>query len=666
MKYHSIILILLTILPTHLMSQSLDLSWIDADAELKSSRVEKFQSSPFGSAQGPGTSMSTKGSRSLSGVEGGTVGSEYDLTFQRLLFTADPANQYITGSITSYYKNLTEPPHQLTFDMHDSLHINRISYHEEQLTTFTHENNVLTIDLPGAMPYMKLDSIMIDYEGSPVLTDTSAFVASEHEGVPIISTLSEPYGAMEWWPCKQNLNDKIDSVLVVVTCPEAYRTASNGVLIAEDICHGNRVMQWKHNHPIAAYLIAIAITNYEQYSDWVPLSSGDSIEILNYIYPEDLESVKAKTPGIIEVFNIFNDKFGLYPYADEKYGHAQWEWGGGMEHQTMSFMGSFGHDLMAHELAHQWFGDYVTCASWQDIWLNEGFATYLTGITYETMFNGRYWDQFKSLSIKRILEEPDGAVFCEDTTSGERIFDARLSYSKGAMVLHSLRGEMGDEAFFAGIKNYYNKFGNGYATTTDFRLEMEAEADTTLTEFFNDWIYGEGYPSYQFSYTQDQNDNLEITLHQTQSHSSVDFFEMHVEFLIRGAQKDTSFTFHHTEDGQTFTCNPGFGISKILLDPERWIITQDPLLVGIENPELRAQSSESIKVYPNPASEVLYLDLGDSIEETRVQVISASGKVVVDQKNVPQDGVVKINIANLAKGTYFIRARNQQEVVVIR
>lgn len=653
MKKLSIIILTILTIATPLFSQSLDLSWIEKDAKSKTLRLRS----------GSGKLVAER-SRSAS-----TVGAEFDLTYLRLLFTVDPAEQYITGSIMNYFRVLSKPPHSMSFDMHDSLKINIIRYHDTTISDFTHENNVLTFTLPEEMAFRTLDSVMIDYQGVPVMDGLGSFSTSEHEGVPLLATLSQPYGAKDWWPCKQDLNDKIDSVLVVVTCPEEYRTASNGVLIAEDVCNGNRIMQWKHDHPIAAYLIAIAVTNYEVYRDYVPLGDnypGDSIEILNYVYPEDLEVVKNATPGIIEVFHLYNELFGLYPYADEKYGHAQWEWGGGMEHQTMSFMGSFDHDLMAHELAHQWFGDYVTCASWTDIWLNEGFATYLTGITYEHMFNGIYWEQFKRLSIDRILKEPGGSVFCSDTTDVDRIFDARLSYSKGAMVLHSLRWEMGDEAFFQGIRNYYKAFANSYANTNDFMLQMEAAADTTFQEFFNDWIYGEGYPTYQFSYSQDQNDDLEISIYQTQSHPSVDFFEMHVPFTIRGINKDTTIVVHHTEDGQTFKVNPGMSVSKILLDPDRWIITKDPVIVGIRDSGLGTRDSGFVWVYPNPAGSYLFVELPNLEIETEVQLINQAGQVVLRKAVAPNQSKVRLDVKKLANGIYYIstNGKNTQKIVI--
>ncbi len=127
-----------------------------------------------------------------------------------------------------------------------------------------------------------------------------------------------------------------------------------------------------------------------------------------------------------------------------------------MEHQTISFEGYFGEELLSHELAHQWFGNSITCASWSDIWLNEGFATYLSGIIIEKNDPAENWLAWKKDLINYICSEPGGSVYVQDTTSYQRIFDGRLSYSKGAMVLHMLRSELGDSIFFTSIKNYLN------------------------------------------------------------------------------------------------------------------------------------------------------------------------------------------------------------------
>ncbi|MBK7970327.1 MAG: hypothetical protein IPK08_16080 [Bacteroidetes bacterium] len=177
----------------------------------------------------------------------------------------------------------------------------------------------------------------------------------------MIWTLSEPYGSSDWWPCKNGLTDKADSIDIFLNVPNAMTGASNGILIAETPNGTTKLFHWKHKYPIA-YLICMAVTNYVKYS-LCPLA-GDTLEIVNYVYPEDSLLATSQTDEIVSMVQLYDTLFGVYPFHNEKYGHAQFGWGGGMEHQTMTFVSNFGFDLLAHELAHHWFGDKVTYGSW--------------------------------------------------------------------------------------------------------------------------------------------------------------------------------------------------------------------------------------------------------------------------------------------------------------
>ena len=414
--------------------------------------------------------------KALSKARAKSFVANYDLKYHRFEWNIDPNQRYISGTTTSYFTTLSNDFQRVSFDLSSALQVNQVSYHGQNLNYTLTNQDVLNIDLPVSLAKGQLDSISINYEGVP--PSDFVFNQSFHQDIPIISTLSEPYGAKDWWPCQQDLNDKIDSIDIFIRTPAEYRAASNGVLISETQDGQDKIYHWKHRYPITAYLIAISVTNYATFSDYVPLDNGDSLEVLNYVFPENLENRRQSLQSTIDQMKLFNDLFGMYPFADEKYGHAEFLIQvGGMEHQTMSFMRGFSANLQAHELAHQWFGNQVTCGSWEDIWLNEGFATYITYIARERGLINDDLQQWLANRVNSITSVPGGSVFVNDTTSFELIFQTRTSYEKGAMLLHMLRWCVGDDDFFATIRNYLNDstLSYGYAHTEDLIRHFELQ-----------------------------------------------------------------------------------------------------------------------------------------------------------------------------------------------
>lgn len=573
-----------------------------------------------------------------------------DFIYQRCEWQVDPMVNYIDGKITTYFIPNTSISN-IQFDLSVTLTVDSIVYHNNQLL-FSHAFNILDGQFASGLPANVVDSVSVYYHGAP---DTSirGFHLDVHgtNNDPVMWTLSEPYGAMNWWPCKQNLADKIDSVDILVTAPLWYEVASNGVLINDETFAVQRRWTWKHRYPIAAYLVAFAVSNYSVYSHFV-YENSDTVEIVNYIYPEDSASVWYATDDVVQQMELFDSLFGMYPFAAEKYGHAQCNFGGGMEHQTITFAGGFWYELLAHELAHHWFGDKVTCATWEDIWLNEGFATYLSGLCYERYAPTQYWYPWLSAEMSYVCSAPDGSVFVDDTTVASRIFDARLSYAKGAMVLHQLRWVIGDSAWYAGVNAYLNDTALAYsfANTSQLQQHFETASNQNLSWYFNDWYYGEGFPTYTIVWSQDTADVVTATVQQSQSDPSVSFFELPIPLYFKNATQDTLIRVQHNVSGQSFTIPLGFAADSLIFDPYIWIITDSVMASNVPEPVLPVTFS----LYPNPTSDVLMFQ-SPYKGTCWVKIYDMQGKLVLNTTtSTDGSGQGQVSLATLNYGYYNV------------
>lgn len=584
------------------------------------------------------------------------VPNSYNLHYHELYFEVDPGVNFITGRITStFIMNVNADT--IVFDMGGGLTVDSVKI-IGQSATFATITNGLRLFPSSTLINGNTYSTVVYYHGIPI----NGITFEDHgpSDIPVMWTLSEPYAAKHWWPCKQSLNDKIDSIDVYIKTPMAYRSTSNGVLKSEITNAGFTTSHWKHRHKIPAYLISIASTNYVNYSDYVVYSPTDSIQVLNYVYPEDLATDMVASVMIKDQMPVYNNLFGLYPYADEKYGHSITNLGGGMEHTTMTTQGGFNYEVTAHELAHQWFGDLVTCGKWEDIWLNEGFASYATGIVYEQLYPTTYWPIWKYNNWDYVMSQPDGSVWVDDTTNVGRIFSSRLTYSKGAYVLHMARWIMGDTAFFQAVNNYlYDPLLNhGYAVTNDLKTHFEAEHGSSLTYFFNDWFTGEGFPTYQINmdYSTSGDGSVTFTLNQTQSDASVSFFELPVPIKIFGPfGQDTTVVLNNTINGEQFTVFPGFWVDSVQFDPERWILAKmNSLTIGLND-----ETSLQAKIFPNPANEVLNIQLEENVEDINITIYDLSGRELFCRPSNPSN-FFTVPVEHLVPGTYLIYLRSDK------
>ena len=580
--------------------------------------------------------------------------ANYDVTYHKLEFTVDPAIADIAGKVTSTFTAL-ENMTAVIFDLDNNMTVTSVTQNGNSISYSQNTNEELIITLQNTLNLGDSTSVVITYNGTPLSSGFDSFEASTHgnglDKSPALWTLSEPYGALDWWPCKQDLNDKVDSIDVFITAPKQYTSVSNGLEQGTTTTLTSKTTHFKHQYPIPAYLIAIAVTNYSTYSHQVSYKNNN-FPIVNYVYPENLTSAQNSTLITVDIMEHFIDLFGDYPYKNEKYGHAQFGWGGGMEHTTVSFMGSFNRGLIAHELAHQWFGDKVTCGSWQDIWLNEGFATYLSGLTIEHLDGDTSFKNWRSSNISSITSSTNGAVYISDAdvTNVNRIFSSRLSYNKGAMVLHMLRKKLGDTNFFKGVKNYITdpNLAYNYAKTPDLMAHLEASSGLDLNEFFNDWVYNQGYPTYSLTWHQPTTNTISIQLNQTQSHASVSFFEANVTIRLNGINGEVlDVVLNNLTNGETFIEDVNFTVSTINFDPDYHLISKNnTTTLGIENNPFIL---ENISLFPNPVNDILTIQISKNITFKGATLYNTLGKEMFTTTNK------EINLSKLSTGVYFIK-----------
>jgi len=356
-------------------------------------------------------------------------------------------------------------------------------------------------------------------------------------GSDVVSSQSEAFDARLWFPCKQVLTDKADSVCVTVTVPQKFKVGSNGLLIKEKNLSGKRKQYiWSSHYPVAYYLISLAASSYLDYTYYVTFPSGKRMPVINYLYSnsQHIEQDKAQLDSTAFSLRLFSQLFGEYPFAKEKYGHCQSPIGGGMEHQTMTTLIDFEFLLITHELAHQWFGDCVTCSTWQDIWINEGFASYCEYIACENLLGtlrARQWleDCYSRARIARA-----GSVYIPDKVAltDDRVFSDALSYKKGAAILHILRSEINnDSLFFSILRNYFAHFKHGNASGKDFFEFVSSQTHTNYEWFMNQWYYGEGFPAFTINWNQ-KADSLTIETNQKGTSNKTPFFQSTLEFKI--------------------------------------------------------------------------------------------------------------------------------------
>lgn len=580
----------------------------------------------------------------------------------RLDFTANPPSTQFQGSTTMHFTT-TAPLDRIEINAAPNLNIEEITYHTETITDFSRNNDVLRIELPETVPTNGMDSIRIEFSGLST-TAPGYFVRNQlNSGTPIAYTLSEPFDASTWWVCKDDLLDKAEQIDLFITHPSEMKAAANGLRKSiTDLGNGMSLTHWQHNYPIPAYLVALAVTDYDIYTTYVNVD-GTELPIQNFLYPGVLSQVQENLDRTGEYISRMGNKYGDYPYLSEKYGHAQCEFGGGMENTTMTFMGGFSSSLIAHELAHQWFGDLVTCATWSDIWLNEGFAEYSYGWLLEEMNGDSSFRSWKENKVFSVISESWGSVWNPDPDNENRIFNSRLTYDKGSMAVHLIRFMLNDdELFYQSLRNFLNdpQFMFGFADTQQFKSSLEASTGRNWDDYFEDWIYGEGYPMLDVSVSHNpQNHQYRVAFHQSPSHSSVELFRMPIEVEFNGAGGENEIRrFEINENDQVFiTDDLPFQVINFMVNPNFDIICRVNSQT-LDTEDIPVESSE-IKLYPNPATYTFTVEFDTPMDEILIYDVNGNS---VKRVESAQRFSQTVRTADLTPGVYIVQVKAKDKI----
>lgn len=549
---------------------------------------------------------------------------------QELRLTLNPDQRYIAGEV-EYVLSLSSPRPELAVDLDEALRVDSVW---SPTGAIAFRQNALQLWLNRGAAGWQADSVYrftIRYAGVPPVNPNGfgSFMIAKHgpDSVPVLWTLSQPYGCRDWWPAFQALGIRADTTRLVANIPLGMRVGGPGLLQRIDTIANRVVYHWEHTYSMPPYLLGLAVSEYEVLEQRIPIAgSNDTVFVQDYVYREDtadaFRSLRELLPPMLQ---RFSDRFGPYPYMREKYGHMQISiFSGGMEHSTMSSMGSWDYSLMVHELAHQWFGNMVTCASWRDIWVNEGFATWMVSLCLEDLLDdGYWWPRWKQTTLASAWQVPQGSIYVIDTALTTTIFFQRLTYHKASFVLHALRYQLGDSAVFAGLRNYLNDpaLQWAFANTEHIRYHLEQASGKDLRNYFERYIYGEGYPRYGLRWAQDGG---QLRIHVQQLSPDTQLFPFKLDLPVRlylGADSlDLRLPFAGNQQAYTFEV-PG-PIDSLVFDPDINIL----MLPAVIQPQT-APAASALKVLTGEGQWQVELPLATSSNEL-LQLFDLQGRLL--------------------------------------
>jgi len=593
--------------------------------------------------------------------ENAVTSDRYDVLRYELDVTVDPGPRegdgHLAGTVKTVFAPVVDGLTDVVMDFSDrSLVISEVRSGGD-LLAFAHAADSLVVTFPAPLSRGSVDSLTVTYAGVPTAPDPDRGLffkdrfswdgqVNRYVG-RVASTMCQPSYAKYWWPCKDRPDDKADTVRIRVTVPDTMIVASNGRRLGEtvDPVGQTKTVTWESTYPIATYLVSIAVTNYAWWEDTCETEAGTSVPIVNFVYPEDEALARVDFEPLCAMMDACETWFGVYPFAREKYGHAEFPWGGAMEHQTCTSYGAgfiTGDNradvYVMHELAHQWFGDSLTPAAWGDIWLNEGFATLSEALwTEHVIAQGQ-----GPIAAREVYFEYIDAMRDRDDWAGwGPVLDpvpvlTRLVYDKGAWILHMLRGRLGDQAFVDLLRAWTGEPSRAYATVTteDFIQLAGLHAGEDLQPFFDPYLTTEAVPEVSLRYAVGDGPGgtatrAEVTLAQVQGGP---LFDNVYHLTAATAAGDTTLAFRLGEATRTETYDLDAAIERITLvqgargwvlwEPAGAVGTREIVYATVPNPgpgsdglvrfryRLLAPKPVRVQVYDLRGAEVFASDLG--------------------------------------------------------
>jgi aminopeptidase N len=448
------------------------------------------------------------------GASGGELIPEqaaFDVQHYALVLEVDPEHESIQGTLTMRAL-ATGPAARIALDLDSRLAVTGVAA-APRAAEWRHEAGRIWIDLTPALEPGDDFSIEVAYGGAPRVAprppwDGGFTWAQTKRGAPWITTSCQGEGADLWWPCKDHPSDKPETMDIVVALPEGLFCASNGVLVEDRVEGGLRRLHWRVSNPISNYCVALNIAPYEVIETTYVSVTGEDVPVFFWHLPESAKKAAEALPEFLDHLRFLEELCGPYPFRNEKYGIAETPHLG-MEHQTVIAYGNrfragpFGYDwLHHHELSHEWWANLVTCRDWKDMWLHEGFGTYMQALYNERTLGQEGLTEFmrqkrRALRNRRAVAPRESMDSKEIYFSADGGFDNDI-YDKGAFVLHALRWVMGDEAFFVALRRMaypvpaLEQVTDGsqvrFVDTEDFRRIAEQAHGADLGWFFEVYL----------------------------------------------------------------------------------------------------------------------------------------------------------------------------------